>query len=424
MTITPQEKILSVLQLITELSQLGISGEPVVIEEKDLKDKKIADEDFSRIIKKLVSEGLISAKAHQTIQLDGRLTLPHEIEVLDEQAFNEYASKLHAEVHSDIVYLQGDKFLALADVLHDLYGQLQMTQGSNVAIPIVPQIIRFPNLMPADSAGMRDRYGDLRMEAVKYLRDRKVIVKSEVIRGEHRWVSKVGIGVNRIVFQSFFDRFAETYAKRVKEEKPKPPLQEEKKRKAQLAVLNRIVEEADTEKAQNAKITKAVNEELEKRGVQNSGIIMPTGTKWEDITIQFIDGENVKIFLKGKLFKETNLNEMGLHDRRAVPRRENRQGKLLKVFAKLNGELGWDDPEASNKYVKHKQLLCDALHEFFRGVEGDPIEWVKKDKVYRSKVALVPEGEEVKSSEVVNEKYSDLESEYKQMTEGGAGTLE
>lgn len=214
MKITPQQKILSVLQLIEEIRQLSAKGKPIIIEENDLTEREIIPEDFSRIIDKLVAEKLISTDVHQEIQLDGRVTYQYEIQIADEQAFKSYATKIHMDVHSDFDYLQPEKFLAVAEVLYDIYGQLQVSQESTATILIAPYIPRFPLLMPISTAPLRDRYGDFRMEAVKYMEDRNGILDYEIIRADHRWDSQVSVKVDRIAFQIFYDRFRPVFERR------------------------------------------------------------------------------------------------------------------------------------------------------------------------------------------------------------------
>ena len=70
--------------------------------------------------------------------------------------------------------------------------------------------------MPANTIGFQDRYGDLRMEALIYLRKRAVIGEYRIQRGDHRWRSQVTIQLDRIAFQNFYDRFTPIFEKRVK----------------------------------------------------------------------------------------------------------------------------------------------------------------------------------------------------------------
>ncbi|MBI4128112.1 MAG: hypothetical protein HY459_03505 [Parcubacteria group bacterium] len=144
---------------------------------------------------------------------------------------------------------------------------------------------------------------------------------------------------------------------------------------------------------------------------------MPEGTQWENLALHFVDGNNVKIYVSGKFLKEVNLNEMGLLNRKTKPRRRSKPGDLLYLFATLHGELGWDEPTASSKYIKHKQLLCDALKEFFVGTPGDPIEWIKRDGVYRSRVLLVI-GDVEPKIQTDNAAIPDLQDSYKELTAG------
>ncbi len=397
MKMTPQEKILSILQLIDEMRQLCSPMEGITITENDLKEREIPTEDFSRIMRKLSSDGLIFPHTEEEIQLDGGLTYRYNVIIGDKDRFKNYANKIHTDVHSDISALQGEKFLAIADVLYDIYGQLQITQGPEVSIRIVPQIVRYSSLMPADSVGMRDRYGDLRMEAVRYLHDRNLIVKYEIVHGGHRWESEVSLSIDRIPFQSFYDRFAEVYEKRVvKDGQNQTPTQSQnalseedqrllenaKNRKAQIAALTQILEKAEKEEVGQSTKTNKEPEE------QTQAIKLPKGTSWEDVIIKFIDGENVKIFGKG-FEQEASYKEMGFQNNKKVPRTPNKQWLFLRSLADLEGVITWDSPRANQTLKKTKQLLSYGLKAYFK-LSGEPFGDYKTEKGYRIRMQLIP----------------------------------
>lgn len=116
-------------------------------------------------------------------------------------------------------------------------------------------------------------------------------------------------------------------------------------------------------------------------------IKLPSWTKWEDITMKFIDGHTVKIFGR-KINYTKNYKDMGLDDERK--HNPNAQWGFLIRLAENNGELAWADPGAIHKYKKIKQLLSNALKIFFQKDE-DPFYPYKKLKAYKIKIQLVPE---------------------------------
>ena len=168
-------------------------------------------------------------------------------------------------------------------------------------------------------------------------------------------------------------------------------------------------------KLSNIITTNNINNKLEKLGINNKGIFMPEGTRWEELLFKFIDGNNIKLFIKDTYNRDVSFTELGLMDTRKIPLRTNNQGLLLILFSIKNGELHWSDQEATKKYIKHKQLLNKALKAYFHGIQGEPIKWIKRDGVYRSSIVLIPEKEPL-PFEDKSDKLSDLDSEYLKLT--------
>lgn len=74
--------------------------------------------------------------------------------------------------------LTDENFYAVYDVALDIRADLQL--GQPPTIPMVPSIVKFPILMPADGINMRDRYGNLRWKAMKFLESKGVIRSIDV----------------------------------------------------------------------------------------------------------------------------------------------------------------------------------------------------------------------------------------------------
>ena len=98
-----------------------------------------------------------------------------------------------------IAQLSGDVFLAVQDVVLDIRQELQF--GSDVVIPILPAMVRFRQLMPADTIDLRDRYSELRWKAANLLKSHGVVGEIEVLQGNHRWESRLEIEVQREEFE-------------------------------------------------------------------------------------------------------------------------------------------------------------------------------------------------------------------------------
>ena len=81
--------------------------------------------------------------------------------------------------------LVGDNLLAVLDVLLDIEKEIQL--GSNLTIPLLQLVVRFPALFPADSIALRDRYCETRWKATQLLKQKGIFSSVEHIRGVHRW---------------------------------------------------------------------------------------------------------------------------------------------------------------------------------------------------------------------------------------------
>jgi len=108
--------------------------------------------------------------------------------------------------------------------------------------------------------------------------------------------------------------------------------------------------------------------------------------KWEDISIQFLDGHNVRIAGKG-ISTTAHFKEMGFEDARS--RNPDQQWELLKLLAASEGEFSWNNPEARDSIKKKKQLLSKTLREYF-AIKSDPFYPYKEQASYRIKATLLP----------------------------------
>jgi len=100
-----------------------------------------------------------------------------------------------------VMELTNENFLALYDVSLDIRQELQMSDDP--VIPVCQPMVKFQVLMPFDSINMRDRYGDLGWKATGLLHRQGVIRSYDLLRGSHRWQSRLRIGVERAGFEEF-----------------------------------------------------------------------------------------------------------------------------------------------------------------------------------------------------------------------------
>ncbi|MBU0686772.1 MAG: hypothetical protein KKB81_02810 [Candidatus Margulisbacteria bacterium] len=89
-------------------------------------------------------------------------------------------------------------------------------------------------------------------------------------------------------------------------------------------------------------------------------VIVPNGTKWDAITIKFIDGHTIKI--TGKNVNETrNYKEMGFEDRKSLL--PNIQWEMLGQLAENNGEISWEKPHLGKK-TNLRKIAQDFSNDF------------------------------------------------------------
>ncbi|MDP8265616.1 MAG: hypothetical protein P9M07_01580 [Candidatus Aceula meridiana] len=148
---------------------------------------------------------------------------------------------------------------------------------------------------------------------------------------------------------------------------------------------------------------------------------LPKKTTFRDIKIKFVTDQDVKIYVKNKLFWQTDFKGMGFFNRHTS--NPNKQWELLRDLAGANGKISWsgksinklnykkirqdfgselveeDDTlenvgfsirsgKVANKTKKRKQLLSDALKEVF-GIDEDPFHPYHEVKSYRIKIQLI-----------------------------------
>ncbi|MDI6733384.1 MAG: hypothetical protein QME51_04595 [Planctomycetota bacterium] len=122
----------------------------------------------------------------------------------------------------------------------------------------------------------------------------------------------------------------------------------------------------------------------------------PAGTKWGEITIQFVSNDSVKISVKGIAPQRFTFAEMGFKDRRKgdLP---NKLWEILKYLAKEKGSLSWDSDKAEPKLQQNISRLRRQLKRFFV-LKDDPFlsykqvgKWKTKFKIEDLSYSAIPE---------------------------------
>jgi len=135
---------------------------------------------------------------------------------------------------------------------------------------------------------------------------------------------------------------------------------------------------------------------------------LPSGTKWEYITIQFLDYERVKIQAPDKFSKIVNFQKMGFENLKNG--KPNTQWKLLYDLSRYRGDLSWtistyrkkvdSHPLSTPKIKKQIQRLSSTLKEFFN-INDAPFYDYAKIRAYKTKFFLLPDSLNIKTSREV-----------------------
>jgi hypothetical protein len=128
---------------------------------------------------------------------------------------------------------------------------------------------------------------------------------------------------------------------------------------------------------------------------------LPRDLKWEEIIIKFLNGDEVQITTKNKVW-QSNYELMGFKDQKT--KNPNLQWKFLKALSLVNGFLNWDNnknltTKERNNVRKRKQELSETLEIYFHTIKGNPFFDYKKEDGYRIKIQLIPEqGSDIKDT--------------------------
>jgi hypothetical protein len=119
-------------------------------------------------------------------------------------------------------------------------------------------------------------------------------------------------------------------------------------------------------------------------------IALPPDTKWEDITIRFLTGHDVRIEVAGRVIAETDYKRMGFENRHSRMHVPNVQWELLQTLAQNNRQIAPGDMADDPRVKKRKQLLAKGLKEYFP-IDGDPFYPYRKVGAYKIRINLIPD---------------------------------
>lgn len=391
MKISPEEQIWTVVQAIAHSREITPSGWPLLLDPKQL--SKVATElELRHILHKLeYDEKIIEIKSRPSDMRLDEASGCYELTVPDTETFRAFLNQAHSRHYGDVNRLAADNFFAVCDVAMDICAALQLAEGQRVRIPLIPDIVRFSSLMPADGINMRDRYCDFRWKALMYLRDRAHIERFE-IRDKHylhRWEQEIDVHVDRYDFDKFYKKLSDAYQRRVVEPAKK---NETKNTKAP--------EMPQAPAVQKIEIT--AMPELQVRSVEDTSIVkgakrlhLPkfNPTDWAKITIRFIDEQNVVITADKKQIS-SDYEALGFaDDKRGKP---NTAWAFLLGLAQNNGETQPLPTPIPDTIKQHKRQLSDRLKTIFKN-DTDPFYEPTDTRTYRIKITVIPPNNERES---------------------------
>jgi len=176
------------------------------------------DEKVVRVDKKKTSQGSFD----QTVDIQNGTKNFFLIDVLDD-TFEDWYEAYLLKKKTSVSNLDYINMLRIYDVALDINEQIQLTHKTSVSIHLLPSLVRFSTLFPADTIGMRDKYCETRWDSLKYLKEKNIIEDFKHNSAFHRWETIVTVTLTSLtVFDDFYKALMAEYVKRnKKEDEPK-----------------------------------------------------------------------------------------------------------------------------------------------------------------------------------------------------------
>jgi len=105
-------------------------------------------------------------------------------------------------------------FLGIYDVMLDIKTEMNISPD-RIIIPLLQNMMKFTQLFPINSIGTRDKYCEIRWKATEFLKKKGIIKDFELIKGFHRWESKLEIKLEKEIFEDALNKMKVEYKKRI-----------------------------------------------------------------------------------------------------------------------------------------------------------------------------------------------------------------
>lgn len=236
---TYEEKLDKVVFKLKEERELTRKGRKTKVTFEDTSFTKISIADSCKVLLKLqdderavkILDALQPIETVSTEQIisptdDDDYEAVEVISVELDEAFDEWYEKYLMKGKTSLENLDYINMLRVYDTVLDINEQIQLTNKTKVYIHLLPSLIRFNVLFPADTIGMRDKYCETRWDSLKYLKEQGVIEEFNHNNAFHRWETVVTISLKLSTFENFFGKIKDKYAEHnkavaEKEDKPK-----------------------------------------------------------------------------------------------------------------------------------------------------------------------------------------------------------
>lgn len=205
-------KIWMVVSLIDETTQITPSGKPCRIDPSDGIWSVMSGIEADYVFEKLASDEKVIkliGKPRKKLDHDDVNANCYVFEVLE--SFKDYRDRLYVEQSFGLDKISDGNFLKVYDVVLDIKEALELTNGNQVEIRLLPNIVKFPGLMPADTIGLRDDYAEYRYSSAQFLKKIGTITHFNVEQGMHRWDSTLRIWLNRYDFDQYYEKMSRCY---------------------------------------------------------------------------------------------------------------------------------------------------------------------------------------------------------------------
>lgn len=214
---TYEEKVKLILDGIREAKKATRKGHDVKLYIK-------ADNGLDKIGKEEVEDVLLKLEEENIFRLN---TLFNRLLASDRQPknlnylllemrpkFDNWYEDYLLQQKSSLQNLNNINILRLYDVVLDINNRFQLTQETTIHIDLIPAIIRFQALFPADTIGLRDEYCENRLASLKYLKKKEII--TDFSHGQNGWDTVVTVTFVLSKFDDFYKKIQDEYVKRNK----------------------------------------------------------------------------------------------------------------------------------------------------------------------------------------------------------------